>query len=58
VKSLIDRCQALWARKYVLKMKIPEEGRKGAFIGVGATRGNQLFDGSRLVMKYFSVPSG
>jgi len=52
LKALIDRCQALWARKYVLK-SLPAAKRKGAFIGVGATRGKQLFDGSRLTIKYF-----
>ncbi len=49
---LISRCQALWARKYVLKnLDIPE--KKGVFIGVGATRGEKLFDGPRLTIKYF-----
>ena len=52
-KALIDRCQALWARKYILKQELPDTGRKGAFIAVGATRGKQLFDGSRLTVKYF-----
>ena len=52
LKALIDRCQALWARKYVLK-NLPDSARKGAFIAVGATRGKQLFDGSRLTVKYF-----
>jgi len=52
VKALIDRCQALWARKYVLK-NLPDLTRKGAFIAVGATRGRQLFGGSILVVKYF-----
>lgn len=53
LKALIDRCQATWARKYVLKQKLPDSARKGAFIGVGATRGKRLFDGSRLTIKYF-----
>ena len=53
IKALIDRCQALWARKYVLKQTPPDSGRKGAFIAVGATRGKQLFDGSVLTVKYF-----
>ena len=35
LKSLIDRCQALWARKYVLKQDLPNSTRKGAFIAVG-----------------------
>ena len=53
MKALIDRCQALWARKYILKREIPSAGRKGFFIGVGATRGKNLFDGSRLTLRYF-----
>ncbi len=53
LKALIDRSQALWARKYVLKQNPPDSGRKGAFIAVGATRGQKLFDGSILTIKYF-----
>jgi multimeric flavodoxin WrbA len=53
LKALIDRCQALWARKHILKQTWPGAGRKGAFIAVGATRGNTLFDGSKATMKYF-----
>ncbi len=52
LKALIDRCQALWARRYVLKT-LPESSKKGAFIGVGATKGKQLFEGSILTVKYF-----
>lgn len=49
---LISRCQALWARKYVLKnMNIPV--KKGAFIAVGATRGKRLFEGPKLTIHYF-----
>jgi multimeric flavodoxin WrbA len=49
---LISRCQAIWARKYVLKdLDIPL--KKGAFIAVGATRGRRLFDGPKLTMHYF-----
>lgn len=53
LKALIDRCQALWARKYILKQNLPDSGRKGAFIAVGATRGKKLFDGSIMTVKYF-----
>ncbi|MFW6126006.1 MAG: flavodoxin family protein, partial [Chloroflexota bacterium] len=52
LKALIDRCQALWARRYVLKQE-PDSERKGAFVAVGATKGEKLFDGSILTMKYF-----
>ena len=49
---LISRCQALWVRKYILKnLDIPQ--KKGAFIAVGATRGEKLFDGPKLTVKYF-----
>ena len=53
LKTLIDRCQATWVRKHVLKQALGAPGRKGAFIGVGATRGAKLFEGSVLVVKYF-----
>ena len=53
VKALIDRCQAIWARKYILKQDLPNAGRNGAFISVGATRGMKLFDGAILTVKYF-----
>ena len=53
LKALVDRSQALWARKHVLKQNWPGEGRKGAFIAVGATRGEKLFDGSIATVKYF-----
>jgi len=52
LKALIDRCQALWARRYILHT-LPEKARKGVFIAVGATRGKRLFDGSILTIKYF-----
>ena len=52
LKALIDRCQATWVRKYILH-NLPDSVRKGVFIGVGATRGKHLFDGSILTVKYF-----
>ena len=52
IKALIDRCQALWARKYILH-NLPDSARKGVFIAVGATKGEKLFDGSILTVKYF-----
>jgi multimeric flavodoxin WrbA len=49
---LVSRCQALWARRYILKnLDIPL--KKGAFIAVGATRGARLFEGPKLTMRYF-----
>ena len=46
MKAMIDRCQAIWARKYVLK--IPPLGnqreRKGLFISVGGRKVLNLFE--------------
>jgi multimeric flavodoxin WrbA len=53
-KAVIDRCQALWARRHVLGMgKEDKRVRRGVFISVGATRGKKLFDGAMLTVKYF-----
>ncbi len=53
-KAVIDRCQALWARRHVLGMgKENKRVRRGAFISVGATRGTKLFEGAVLTVKYF-----
>jgi multimeric flavodoxin WrbA len=53
-KAVIDRCQALWARRHVLGMgKEDKRERRGVFISVGATRGTKLFDGAVLTVKYF-----
>jgi len=53
-KAIVDRCQALWIRKHVLGMgKDDKRIRKGIFISVGATRGEKLFEGAVLTVKYF-----
>jgi len=53
-KAMIDRCQSLWAKKYILKLPVsPIADRQGAFISVGATQGKKLFDGVKLTVKYF-----
>jgi multimeric flavodoxin WrbA len=52
-KAMIDRTQALWARRYVLKNVIPGGNRQGVLLCVGATKGRLLFVGSRLVARYF-----
>ncbi len=55
LKAFIDRCQALWARKYLLRQPIapgkPE--RRGVFLAVGGSKGSKVFDGPLLTMKYF-----
>ncbi len=51
-KAMIDRTQALWARRYILKKDSPGS-RQGVLLAVGATRGKLLFVGVRLTAKYF-----
>ncbi|MFC2067651.1 flavodoxin family protein [Chloroflexota bacterium] len=53
VKIFVDRCQALWARTFILKHSLSTSKRKGMFIAVGATKGEKLFNGSILTVKYF-----
>jgi multimeric flavodoxin WrbA len=57
-KGAIDRSQALWARRYVLKDKRYTADKKGYFIAVGATKGKKLFDGALMTMKYFFDAAG
>lgn len=54
VKTLIDRCQMFWGRKYKLKLKDPHSySRQGFLLSVGASGGEKLFDGVHLTAKYF-----
>jgi multimeric flavodoxin WrbA len=55
-KTLIDRSQALWAKKYLVNdpaMGKKGKRRKGFFISVGATKGQKVFEGAILTVKYF-----
>jgi multimeric flavodoxin WrbA len=55
-KILIDRCQCLWATKYILKRPIigPREiSRLAMVIAVGGKKGGKGFDCIRLMMKYY-----
>jgi multimeric flavodoxin WrbA len=55
-KTLIDRSQALWAKKYLVNdpaMGKRGKRRKGFFISVGATKGQKVFEGAILTVKYF-----
>lgn len=54
LKALIDRSQALWARRYRLKLNDPNQKfRRGFLLSLGATKGKNLFDGLHLTIKYF-----
>jgi arsenate reductase len=54
IKALIDRSQALWARRYRLKLNDPgQKWRRGFLLALGATRGENLFRGVSLTARYF-----
>jgi len=54
LKAVIDRSQTLWSRKYRFKLADPKsKHRLGLLLAVGATKGENLFTGLELTMKYF-----
>lgn len=55
-KAMVDRSQACWSKRLLNKPKSQwsnYESGKGYLIGVGATKGKNLFIGMDLVAKYF-----
>ena len=53
-KAMIDRCQALWVIKYVLKLTValnPGKERRGVFVSVGGTRLTNLFQPAMTTVK-------
>ncbi|MEW6034666.1 MAG: flavodoxin family protein [Chloroflexota bacterium] len=58
VKALIDRCQALWALKHVLKLPVsipPGKERRGLFVSVGGMQytTERLFAPARATVRAF-----
>lgn len=52
-KAFLDRCQALWSRKYILHQRLQGRVPKiGYYVGVSATSGRQVFNGAILTVKY------
>ncbi len=52
LKAVIDRCQLFWNKKQQAPAAAPARPlRRGAFIAVGATRGDRLFLGCRQTMR-------
>jgi len=53
-KAMIDRCQALWVIKYVLKLPVainPGKERQGIFVSVGGTKLTNLFQPAMATVK-------
>lgn len=57
LKIFIDRCQARWSRKYLLKERVRQgEKRKGYLLATAATKGPKVFDACILIAKsYFDT---
>ncbi|MCP4270242.1 MAG: flavodoxin family protein [Deltaproteobacteria bacterium] len=55
LKSFIDRCQALWSRKYILKKALvssDKESRLGYFISTAGSKDyDKVFDGAVIIIK-------
>lgn len=54
-KAFVDRCQALWSKKYLLHQPIGtnrEKQRKGYLVSVAATQGKRVFEGAHLTARY------
>jgi multimeric flavodoxin WrbA len=55
-KLLIDRCQCLWSRKYLLKQPVSPDGpsdRRAMVIAVGGSKSRKMFECVRMTMKYW-----
>ncbi|MHC4498015.1 MAG: flavodoxin family protein [Planctomycetota bacterium] len=54
-KILIDRCQCLWAHKFILKQPLITTGqdRRAMVIAVGGTKSKKMFDSIRLTFRYY-----
>ena len=60
-KAMIDRCQALWVIKYVLKLPVainPGKERKGIFVSVGGTKLRNLFEPAIATVKSWFTTLG
>lgn len=55
-KLLIDRCQCLWAHKYVLKKLLKQTNgrdRRALVIAVAGSKSKKVFESIRLTFKYY-----
>ena len=52
-KAMVDRFQAMWGRKYVLKVPPlePVKPRRGIFVSVGGRKGTNIFESAIVNVK-------
>ncbi len=54
LKAAVDRCQAIWVRKYLLRRRMPDpESRRALFLQVGGMKKERVFDGGLITISAF-----
>jgi len=54
LKAAVDRCQAIWVRKYLLRRRMPDpDSRRAAFMQVGGMKKEKVFDGGLVTITAF-----
>ena len=54
MKAAVDRCQAIWVRKYLLRRRMPDpDARRAAFIQVGGMKKEKVFEGGLATITAF-----
>jgi multimeric flavodoxin WrbA len=51
LKAVIDRCQSVWVKRFILKNETNKKKRKGFFISAGGGNYKDLFAGSKATVK-------
>lgn len=57
-KTVIDRCQVLWARKYLLKTILPSAEKRGIFIAAAGQTDERVFEHTVPVARFLFDVSG
>ena len=54
LKAAVDRCQAIWVRKYLLRRRMPDpDARRALFIQVGGMKKEHVFEGGLITITAF-----
>lgn len=55
IKAMVDRCQAIWARKYLLKRAHPNPDRKALFLCCGGFKHDRFYKCARRVISAWCI---
>jgi len=54
LKAAVDRCQAIWVRKYLLRRRMPNlDARRALFLQVGGMKKKSVFEGGLITITAF-----